>query len=204
MNFREKILKVRQQLILKEDGNSKKTIESLAVFVIILIITIVAINYIWKDENKTEQHEDSENDKILAYKEESIENNDDDISIKLENILKNIKGVGNVKVLITYSQTSKVVPMYSEDSTQKLTEENDSGGGTRTINENTTKKEVIYEESNGEKKPITQSIINPTIEGAIIAAEGANSSVIKENIIQAVEAVTGISSHKIQVFEMKD
>lgn len=204
MNFREKILKVRQQLILKEDGNSKKTIESLAVFVIILIITIVAINYIWKDENKTEQHEDSENGKILAYKEESIENNDDDISIKLENILKNIKGVGNVKVLITYSQTSKVVPMYSEDSTQKLTEENDSGGGTRTINENTTKKEVIYEESNGEKKPITQSIINPTIEGAIIAAEGANSSVIKENIIQAVEAVTGISSHKIQVFEMKN
>lgn len=77
------------------------------------------------------------------------------------------------------------------------------GGGTRTINENTSKKEIIYEENNGEKKIITQSVINPTIEGAIITAEGANNAVVKESIIQAVEAATGISSHKIQVFEMK-
>ena len=76
------------------------------------------------------------------------------------------------------------------------------GGGTRTINENSSKKDVIYIESNGKKEPITQSVINPVMEGAIITAEGASNASIKESIIQAVEAATGLNSHKIQVFEM--
>lgn len=43
----------------------------------------------------------------------------------------------------------------------------------------------------------------PKIEGAIITAEGAGNVTTKTNIIQAVEAATGIATHKIQVFEMK-
>ena len=56
---------------------------------------------------------------------------------------------------------------------------------------------------NGEKELITQNIIKPIAEGAIITAEGASNVEIKTNIIQAVEAVTGLATHKIQVFEMK-
>ena len=77
------------------------------------------------------------------------------------------------------------------------------GGGNRKINEVSNKKEIIYQEINGEKIPVTQSMIKPKIEGAIIIAEGANNSEIKLKITQAVEAATGIATHKIQVFEMK-
>ena len=77
------------------------------------------------------------------------------------------------------------------------------GGGTRKISETNSKKEVIYKEINGEKIPVTQSIISPKVEGAIVAAVGAKSAEVKTNIIQAVEAVTGLATHKIQVFEMK-
>lgn len=77
------------------------------------------------------------------------------------------------------------------------------GGGTRTISEASSKKEVIYKEIDGEKIPVTQSIISPKVEGAIVAANGANVAEVKTNIIQAVEAVTGLPTHKIQVFEMK-
>ena len=52
------------------------------------------------------------------------------------------------------------------------------------------------------KTPITQKIIQPKIEGAIITAQGANNATVKTNVIQAVEAVTGLATHKIQVFEM--
>ena len=65
-----------------------------------------------------------------------------------------------------------------------------------------TKKEVIYQEVDGEKIPITQSVIMPTIEGAIITAVGAGNATVKSNIIQAVEAATGLATHKIQVFPM--
>ena len=106
--------------------------------------------------------------------------------------MSKIKGVGNVKVLVTYSQTNRIIPMYNEDSSTSTTEEKDSGGGTRTVNENSSKKDIIYEEKNGVKTPITQSIINPTIEGAIITAQGATNADVKTNIVQAVEAVTGL------------
>lgn len=55
---------------------------------------------------------------------------------------------------------------------------------------------------NGEKVPVTQSVITPKIEGAIITAVGAKDSNIKANIVQAIEAATGLATHKIQVFEM--
>lgn len=128
MNIKDKIFRAKQQLILNKDGNNKKTIENLAVFVVILIITIVAINYIWNDKEENNAINE-ENKKVLASNEPNNNLNTetyDEISTRLENILKNIKGVGNVKVLITYSQTSKVVPLYNEDSTEKMTEESDS------------------------------------------------------------------------------
>lgn len=204
--MKEKIKKLKEKLEPKEGENGKRKTENLVVFAIVLIITVVAMNYILsgkKDKtNKTIQSED----KVLAQKngDSQVENKDNkqDIETRLENILSNIKGVGNVKVLITYSQESTVIPMYDEDTSTSVTEEQDSGGGSRTVNESTSKKDIIYEENNGVKTPITQSIINPKIEGAIVTAKGANDANVKTNIIQAVEAVTGLATYKIQVFEM--
>ena len=111
-------------------------------------------------------------------------------------------GVGKVQVLITYSETSEVVAMYNEKNTSNNTEETDTNGGTRKISQTDTDKEIIYEEKNGEKVPITQKVIMPKIEGAVITAEGAGNINVKTNIIQAVSAATGLSTYRIQVFEM--
>lgn len=204
--FKEKLEKFKEKLQKKEEGNNKKTIENLAIFAIILIVTIVAINYIWSGDNDKKE-ENNEITKKLATEESNTENKksseEENTEERLENILSNIKGVGTAKVLLTYSQTSQIMPMYDEDSTESTTEEKDSGGGTRIINESSTKKDIIYEENNGVKTPITQSVVNPKIEGAIITAQGAGDANVKANIIQAVEAVTGLATYKIQVFEMK-
>jgi len=193
----------------KEGEPNKKKVENLVVFLIILIITIIVINAIWSGEGKESEKDQptSDKNKKLASEVQSIQTNNkevtEDTTVKnLEEILSKINGVGKVKVMITYSQTSKNVPLYNQDSSEKNTEESDKQGGTRKITETDTKTEIIYKEENGEKVPITQSIISPTIEGAIITAEGAGNATVKTNIIQAVEAVTGVATHKIQVFEM--
>ena len=183
---------------------SKRKIENIVVFIVILIITIIAINMIWNENNKTHSEEEKGETKILAKDETTIETSKESLEYRLENILKQIKGVGEVKVLITYSQTSETLAMYNEDNSQSDTEETDSGGGSRKITENNTKKEVIYKEVDGEKIPVTQSIVKPKAEGAIITAVGASDANVKANIIQAVEAVTGLATHKIQVFEMSE
>lgn len=198
--FKEKI----KELVSKsDDGNNKKKIENLVFFLIILIVVLVAINLIWKD--KKEDIKSTDSNKRLATQEQNItEQKDDNLSNQLEDILQKINGVGKVKVLITYSQTSQTVPLYNEDSSQKDTQEQDKTGGTRKVVETDVKREVIYQETNGSKTPITQSTVSPKVEGVIVTAQGATNTNIKADIIQAVEAVTGLASHKIQVFAMSE
>ena len=197
--FKEKI----KQLTSKTDEEkNKKKIENLVFLLIILIVVLVAINFIWND--KKENVKTTDNNKKLAIQEETKKDSDSDLKEQLEDILQNINGVGKVKVLITYSQTSQVLPLYNEDTSKKDTEEKDKTGGTRIVTETDTKKDVIFQETNGNKMPITQSVISPKVEGAIVTAQGANNMAVKTDIIQAVEAVTGLSSHKIQVFTMSE
>ena len=94
--------------------------------------------------------------------------------------------------------------MYNEKSTSNFTEETDVNGGKRKIEQTDSDKEIIFEEENGVKKPITQKIVMPKIEGVIVTAEGADDPNVKTNIIQAVSAATGIGTYRIQVFQMKE
>ena len=208
--FKDKL----KNLINKEDeenqGNNKKKIENLVFFIIILIITIVIINIIQNGDKKNTNKEENSTQKKLAessfsqkvIEENSISGEKKELKENLETILSKIQGVGEVNVFINYSESSEVVAMYNENSKVSTTEENDTSGGTRKIQETDTRKDIIYKEENGEKVPITKKVIEPKVEGAIITAKGANNVETKTNIIQAVEAVTGLPTHKIQVFEM--
>ena len=68
------------------------------------------------------------------------------------------------------------------------------------IEEQDSSKEVVYEN----EKMVIQKTITPKVEGAIITATGASNATVKANIIQAVEAATGLATHKIQVFEKQN
>ena len=204
--FKDKL----KELINPEEGdkNNKKKIENLVFFVVILIATIVIINIIWNGDKDSSNDKGIQNDtskQLANTNTSSIEvssNTANELEIKLEEILSKIQGVGEVKVFINYSESSEMIPMYNENSKTSNTEETDTSGGTRKIEETDSQKEIIYEESDGEKTVITQKIVEPQIEGAIITAKGAGSAEVKTSIIQAVEAVTGLATHKIQVFEM--
>ena len=205
--FKDKI----KALIASKEGDisNKKKVENLVSFLIILIITVIIINVIWKEDSNESEKEDTFSDKnkklASAYEIENDDSSDvNSIEKNLEDILTKINGVGKVKVMITYSKTAQTIPIYNTDSSEKNTEESDKQGGTRKVIETDTKTEIIYKEENGKKIPITQSIISPILEGAIVTAQGAKNVTVKTNIIQAVEAVTGLATHKIQVFEMSE
>ena len=62
---------------------------------------------------------------------------------------------------------------------------------------------MVFSEKSGNKEPVTQKTVMPTIQGAVITAEGAGDPIVKTNIINAVGALTGLSIDKIQVFEIQ-
>ena len=209
-------------------GNDKKKIENLVFFVVLLIITILIINFIWNGNDETNKEITNDTSKKLATSGScsysglesgeingnsdngsgngNIDSNIDNVENlenKLKNILSKIKGVEDVNVCLNYSESSEVVAMYNENSKSTSTEETDDTGGTRKIEETDSQKEVIYKEDDGVKTPITAKIIKPKIEGAIITAKGVENAEIKTNVIQAVEAITGLATHKIQVLVSK-
>lgn len=166
----------------------------------ILVITVICINVIWKKDGSKETVPKDNNVKLAKESsnvaEESISIQENTLERRLEEILKKMNGIEDVKVLITYSETNQIVPLYNEQEKETTTSD-----GQKT--ERDTSKEVVFEESGSTKTPVLQTTKLPKMEGAIITAKGAENIEVKANIIQAVEAATGLTSNKIQVFEMK-
>jgi len=159
----------------EENKNNKKQIENLVVFLILLIITVISINVIWK---KDSNNNDNENDfvNIVSTEDTTLVNSSNitistDLEERLTNILSQVNGIGEVSVMISYSTTSTVVPMYNETKSTTVTEETDSSGGTRTVSEDDYQKEIIYKEGNSQKEPITQSVTLPEISGVIVVCD---------------------------------
>lgn len=73
-------------------------------------------------------------------------------------------------------------------------------GGTRTTEEQGISKEIIFTGESGKDVPATQTIINPKVEGVIVTLDGTIDGTLKNDIISAVVAVTGVQTHKVQVF----
>lgn len=196
------MLKEKLNKIFQNTKDNKKKTENLVVILIILIVTVIAINMIWKDEDKNENtyNINTVTKKTLAVENNKVVGERNSLEEKLEYILSNINGVGNVDVLITYNETEEIIPVYNKTDKKSITNETDSSGGIRTIEESDSQQEVIYQND----EIIVQKTVSPKIEGAIITATGANDISVKTNIIQAVEAATGLATHKIQVFEKKN
>lgn len=183
-----------------DENDKKRNIENIIVFIIILIITVLIINVMWSSNDKKAENKSEDTTKVLAQATSSSEK--DDLETRLEDILASIDGVGKVKVLIKYSESSSVVPMYNETTSESTTKETDGDGANKDVKETESKREIVYTDENGKNAPITEKVTMPVIEGAIVTAQGAGNANIKTSIVSAVEAVTGLAVHKIQVFEM--
>ncbi len=125
------MINLKEKFLAKVENNgTKKSIENLIVFVIILIITIIFINYIWNGDksNKLNKEETQNITNSVGLDADNNTSNEGSLENELEKILKNLEGVKDAQVLITYEETSKVIPMYNEDSQQSVTQEEDNQG----------------------------------------------------------------------------
>ena len=188
----------------EKKSENKRKIENIVFLIIILVITLILMKYIWNgnlNDSKTKE----ENNMYFEVSETTTNNVTQkyELEEKLEKILSTIKGVGEVNVFISYSESSSSIPLYDESTTTSTTTEGDSSGGTRNTVETENQKEVVFTEKSGTKDPIIQKTIMPLIEGAVITAKGANDAEVKTNIINAVQAATGLGIDRVQVFEMK-
>ena len=109
----------------------------------------------------------------------------------LSDILSQIKGAGNVRVLLTLQRGEETI--YQTDS--HTTEGSDSySAQIDTV--------MITGSERGQSGLIKQ--INPPIYlGAIVVCQGADSPSVRLAVVEAVSKVTGLGADRISVLKMK-
>lgn len=121
---------------------------------------------------------------------------------RLEDILSRIEGVGNVKVMITLKATSEKI-VLKEVAYDKSNEH--TGTEANIIRENYKEEEsvVFQEDSDGNTVPYVIKENVPEIEGIAVVAEGGNNTNNILKITNVVQALFGVSPHKISVIGMR-
>ena len=109
---------------------------------------------------------------------------------KLENVIKQIDGVGNVSVMVTLSSGPEYVYATSEE--EKINE--NQGSGSTTSSTTITKEPVII---SGDVVVIKE--IMPTVGGIVVVAGGADNTRVKLEIIKAIQALLDVPQANIEV-----
>lgn len=122
------------------------------------------------------------------------------LSGQLEDILSEIDGAGNVQAWVTVKGSSEKIIAQESDSEENYLQEADSVGGTRTEETSSVNEAVIMDNSGS---PYVVKTLQPEVEGVLVVAEGADNSVVKKNISEAVEVLFGIDAHRIKVAKKK-
>lgn len=163
---------------------------NLAIIVALVCIALLCIFSVFSPSSSANQ---VKNDTKSYY--EQVEN-------RLQTVLSEIKGAGNVKVMINYSGTSEIVTAVTKNtSTDKTT---DKGSSTNRVTESTTEvTEPVIIQQNGEDTPVIIKEILPDIVGVIVVAEGAKDMSVKINLISAIQTLLNVSADKVEIFTMK-
>ncbi|AEV68666.1 stage III sporulation protein AG [Acetivibrio clariflavus] len=195
--------------LLKNDKNNKVG-ENLIILIIIGIIIIIAGSTLFDGEGKKDKNiasnkaENNIDEKAEEVSVIGVNDEKTDLQKSIEEILSQINGVGKVDVLVTYSSGREIVPYSDVKKSDEITEEKDSTGGTRKINQSSYESQIAYEDSgSGVKKPIILKELLPEVKGVVVVAEGADDPLVKESLINAVKVLLDVPVHKIQVFERK-
>lgn len=178
--------------------NNKELIRNLFIILVIGIILIIVANIFIEQKKELVPKEKVTNDTngttVLVTEYETVLEN------KLELALNKLKGVGEVKVMITLEDTIERIPAFNTTQSSEVTNELDSQGGTR---ETTREDKTIQVVTESEGSLIVLKEIKPTVKGVIIIAEGAGDLEVKEKLYVAAKTVLGISGNRVEVYASK-
>lgn len=126
-----------------------------------------------------------------SSKEATQQASEPDVATQLTQILSQIQGVGQVRVMLTVSAGEKTI--YQEDQDSQV------GPDSSDIRTDT----VIITDSDRTQHGLVSQVMPPSYLGAIIVCQGGDIASVKLAVLDAVSKITGLSADKISVLKMK-
>lgn len=121
---------------------------------------------------------------------------------RLEEVLREMEGVGKVKVMITLSDYGQSIVEKDTIDVSNTIKETDSNGGSRDTFSREVTLETVQVENESGTYPYVGMEILPTIEGIVVVAEGGGNATVISQISKAAMALFPIEAHKIIVVKM--
>lgn len=110
---------------------------------------------------------------------------------QLEEILSQIEGVGQVRVLLTVSRSEETVYIYDTDS--------DISSEAESLRRDV----VLLTDGDRAQSGLIGQIISPVYQGAIVVCQGGDQPGIQLKVVEAVCDATGLTADKVTVLKMK-
>lgn len=117
-------------------------------------------------------------------------------------VLSQIKGAGNVKVMINFSDSGEIITATTNNSSIDKTTDT-STSGNRTTESKTDNVSPVIIQQDGKDTPLIVKELAPDVLGVVVVAEGADNVSVRINLLQAVQTLLNVDSNKIEIFTMK-
>ncbi len=126
------------------------------------------------------------------------------IQTRLKNIISQIDGVGKTDLIIYFESGEEQVPAVNTNKSASQTEEKDTSGGVRDINQNNDDSSIVVtNDGSGVSKPLIIKKYKPKVTGVCIVAEGAENKITELRISKVVTDLFDIDQKKVTVMPMK-
>ncbi|MCD7885576.1 MAG: stage III sporulation protein AG [Lachnospiraceae bacterium] len=176
---------------------------------ILLLFGILLVVIAWPTGTDSSDNraadESTETVQVVSEAFSGAEDSDDAarLEARLEEILSQVEGVGEVRAMITLQSDGKKV--VEKDTEQSQSKEESTQSEESSLSEQSSGSETtIYEkDSSGNETPFVTEELSPEILGVLVIAQGAGSAAIEAEITEAVMALFGIEAHKIKVMKME-
>ncbi len=187
--------KIKEKLEFIKKIKHKEYILAAALGLIIVIVFITSFN-----KTGIVQGADSKNQSGYSYAYTTTADYIAGMEEKLSGILSEIKGAGQVKVMLTVQSGTEIITAEINDEHVNTTE-SDTQNGSSTTTSSTNSSSPVIITSNGSSAPLIIKENMPTVKGVVVVAEGADNVMVKLEIIKAVQSLLEIDADRIEVFQ---
>ncbi|WP_010530951.1 stage III sporulation protein AG [Lentibacillus jeotgali] len=200
--------------ILRQSDSSDKVSKKAGYIIVIgligLLLLIIGNVFTSNDENKdpSMNYDPSENAKEQNTDETFSDKSSKTSDVKeiegsyeddLTNMLNKIEGISEAEVMVNLDSTKVKVYEKNLITGQQVTEESDTNGGTRDIEDSQKETKVVLVNQGDKEVPLLIRTEKPDVRGVAVVAKGVDHATVEKRAIEAISRVLNVPTHRVSV-----
>ena len=162
-----------------------KKIKHIEIYLAVGVAAIMVLIYLFASAPKADENKQLTNNDNIVANFSSSQEYVNYLENKLATVLTEVKGAGEVNVVITLEKGFEYIYATEEE--------------THTTSNGTTVTTSTIEMVNGQ--PVLKEEIYPVIKGIVVISSGANDVSVKMDMLSVIQTVIDVSSSKINIIQ---